>query len=163
MLISLLSISGDSASNHLLCDFAHSALSDFALCGSNVIFDPLHNSCCDLDVKKNFELAKFSSILEFMGRVPIQKALTDQRPIYKSHIKWFWKHSKYDDANKAIYSIVKVNDEKKKIIVTKALIREVVTFPNDADSPTKFPERIVKGCMLRMGYQGALNVGNYLK
>ncbi|MFS8007493.1 hypothetical protein Hanom_Chr14g01261611 [Helianthus anomalus] len=60
--------------------------------GSNVIFDPLHNSGCDFDVQKNSELAKFSGILEFMGRVPIQKALTDQRPLYKSHIKRFWKH-----------------------------------------------------------------------
>ncbi|MFS7912600.1 hypothetical protein Hanom_Chr02g00131871 [Helianthus anomalus] len=57
------------------------------LCGSNVNFDPLHNSGCDFDVQKNSELAKFSSILEFMGRIPIQKALTDQRPLYKSHIK----------------------------------------------------------------------------
>ncbi|KAF5813692.1 hypothetical protein HanXRQr2_Chr03g0101721 [Helianthus annuus] len=76
-------------------------------CGSNVIFDPLHNSCCDLDVKKNTELEKFSSILEFMGRVPIQKALMDQHPVYKSHVKRFWKHATYDEANKVIHSIVK--------------------------------------------------------
>ncbi|XP_021980562.1 uncharacterized protein LOC110876710 [Helianthus annuus] len=86
--------------------------------GSSVIFNPLHNSCCDLDVKKNTELAKFSSILEFMGRIPIQKALTGQCPLYKSHIKRFWKHSKYDEANKAIHSIVKVHNEKKEIVVT---------------------------------------------
>ncbi|KAF5799148.1 hypothetical protein HanRHA438_Chr07g0311271 [Helianthus annuus] len=47
----------------MLCDFAPNMLS-----GSSVIFDPLNNSCCDLDVKKNTELSKFSSILEFMGR-----------------------------------------------------------------------------------------------
>ncbi|MFS7899745.1 hypothetical protein Hanom_Chr00s075964g01791251 [Helianthus anomalus] len=97
--------------------------------GSNVIFDPLHNSCCDLD----------------------------------SHIKRFWKHSKYDEANKAIHSFVKVHNEKKEILITEALVREVVNFPDEADSPTRFPERMVKGCMLRMGYEGALNVGNYLK
>ncbi|KAJ0792243.1 hypothetical protein HanOQP8_Chr01g0015251 [Helianthus annuus] len=131
--------------------------------GSNVVFDPLHNSCCDLDVKKNTELAKFSSILEFMGRVPIQKALTDQRPLYKSHIKRFWKHSTYDEANKAISSIVKAHNEKKEIVITEALVREVVNFPDEEDSPTHFPERMVKGCMLRMGYDAALNVGNYLK
>ncbi|MFS8034659.1 hypothetical protein Hanom_Chr17g01583771 [Helianthus anomalus] len=28
---------------------------------------------------------------------------------------------------------------------------------------TKFPERMVKGCMLRMGYNGPLNSANYLK
>ncbi|KAJ0807746.1 hypothetical protein HanOQP8_Chr00c001g0683861 [Helianthus annuus] len=41
------------------------------LSGSNVIFDPLHTSCCDFDVEKNTELSKFSSILEFMRRIPI--------------------------------------------------------------------------------------------
>ncbi|MFS8023114.1 hypothetical protein Hanom_Chr16g01447671 [Helianthus anomalus] len=65
------------------CDFASK------LSCSNAIFDPLHNICCDFDVQKNSELAKFSSILEFMSRVPIQKAFTDQRPVYKSHIKRF--------------------------------------------------------------------------
>ncbi|MFS7909927.1 hypothetical protein Hanom_Chr02g00100351 [Helianthus anomalus] len=57
--------------------------------GSNVIFDPLHNSCCDFKVDKNSELSKFSSILECMRRIPIKKALTDQRPVYKSHVEHF--------------------------------------------------------------------------
>ncbi|MFS7945301.1 hypothetical protein Hanom_Chr06g00522661 [Helianthus anomalus] len=131
--------------------------------GSNVIFDPLQNSCCDLDVEKNTELEKFSNVLEFMGRILVQQALTDQRPVYKSHIKRFWKHSTYDEANKVIKSKVKVQNEKKEIIVTEALIREVVNFPDEADLPTRFPERMVKGCMLRMGYSGALNIRNYLK
>ncbi|KAJ0751620.1 hypothetical protein HanPI659440_Chr09g0314921 [Helianthus annuus] len=133
------------------------------LLGSNVVSDPLHNSCCDFDVQKNSELAKFSSILEFMSRIPIQKALTDQRPVYKSHIGRFWKLASYDEANKAINSIVMVQNEIKKIVITEALIREVLNFPDEEDSPTRFPERMVKGCMLRMGYDRALNVGNYLK
>ncbi|KAJ0466321.1 hypothetical protein HanIR_Chr14g0670761 [Helianthus annuus] len=131
--------------------------------GSSVVFDPLHNSCCDLDIQKYPELAKFSGILEFMGRIPIQKALTDQRPLYKSHIERFWKNASYDDQNKVISSIVEVHGKMEKILVTEALIREVINFPDEADSPTRFPERMVKGYMLRMGYQGALNAGNYLK
>ncbi|MFS7963122.1 hypothetical protein Hanom_Chr08g00734441 [Helianthus anomalus] len=49
------------------------------------------------------------------------------------------------------------------ILVIEALIREVINFPDEAESPIRFLERMVKGCMLRMDYQGALNVGNYLK
>ncbi|MFS7896254.1 hypothetical protein Hanom_Chr00s004325g01721571 [Helianthus anomalus] len=131
--------------------------------GSNVIFDPLHNRCCDFDVDKNSELSKFSSILEFMKRLPIQKALADQHLVYKSHVKRFWKHAKYDENNKVIQSVVKQHNEKKKINVTKALVREVLDFPDEAGTPTRFPERMVKGCMLRMGYAGALNNTNYLK
>ncbi|MFS7896548.1 hypothetical protein Hanom_Chr05g00405551 [Helianthus anomalus] len=69
---------------------------------SKVIFDPLHNSCCDFDEEKNTKLSEFSSILEFMRRVPIQKALTDQHLVYKSHVKRFWKHATYDKENKVI-------------------------------------------------------------
>ncbi|XP_022024182.1 glutamic acid-rich protein-like [Helianthus annuus] len=98
-----------------------------------------------------------------MRRVPIQKALTDQHLVYRSHVKRFWKHATYDEANKVIKSVVKQYDEKKPIIVSEALVREVVNFPDDANSPTKFPERMVKGCMLRIGYDGALNNTNYLK
>ncbi|KAF5781111.1 hypothetical protein HanXRQr2_Chr11g0479681 [Helianthus annuus] len=98
-----------------------------------------------------------------MGRIPIQKALSDQRPVYKSHIERFWQNASYDDQNKVISSIVEVHGKMEKILVTEALIREVINFPDEADSPMRFPERMVKGCMLRMGYQGALNAGNYLK
>ncbi|MFS7996064.1 hypothetical protein Hanom_Chr12g01125441 [Helianthus anomalus] len=98
-----------------------------------------------------------------MRRVPIQKALTDQHLVYRSHVKRFWKHATYDETNKVINSVVKQYDEKKSIIVTEALVREVLDFPDDANSPTKFPERMVKGCMLRMGYDGELNNANYLK
>ncbi|KAJ0752672.1 hypothetical protein HanPI659440_Chr09g0327041 [Helianthus annuus] len=98
-----------------------------------------------------------------MGRIPIQKALTDQRPLYRSHIERFWKNANYDEQNKVISSVVEVHGKLEKILVTKALIREVINFLDEADSPMRFPERMVKGCMLRMGYQGALNAGNYLK
>ncbi|KAF5808636.1 hypothetical protein HanXRQr2_Chr04g0147801 [Helianthus annuus] len=130
---------------------------------SNVVFDPVHNSCCDSDVQKNPELESFRSILEFMGRIPIKKALTDQRPIYKSHIDRFWKNATYDEQSQVISFVVEVHGKMETILVTEALIREVVNFPDEADYPTRFPERIVKGCMLSMGYRGALNAGNYLK
>ncbi|KAJ0605732.1 hypothetical protein HanHA300_Chr02g0066301 [Helianthus annuus] len=38
-----------------------------------------------------------------------------------------------------------------------------MSFPDEADYPTRFPERMVKGCMLRLGYRSTLNTGNYLK
>ncbi|MFS7986518.1 hypothetical protein Hanom_Chr11g01011271 [Helianthus anomalus] len=98
-----------------------------------------------------------------MRRLPILKALTDQHLVYRSHVKRFWKHATYDEASKVINSIVKQYDEKKPIIVSEALVRELLDFSDDANSPTKFPERMVKGCMLRMGYDGALNSANYLK
>ncbi|MFS7918521.1 hypothetical protein Hanom_Chr03g00202161 [Helianthus anomalus] len=56
---------------------------------SNVIFDPLHNSCCDFDEQKIPKLSDFRSILEFMRRLPIQNALTNQHLVFKSHIKRF--------------------------------------------------------------------------
>ncbi|MFS7904594.1 hypothetical protein Hanom_Chr01g00037951 [Helianthus anomalus] len=130
---------------------------------ANVLFDPVHNSCCDLDVEKNPELKNFSSILDFMDRIPIKKALTDQRPIYRSHISRFWKNATYDEQSKVMSSVVEVHGKLETIIVTEALVREVVNFPDEADYPTRFPERMVKGCMLRLGYRGALNTGNYLK
>ncbi|MFS7918500.1 hypothetical protein Hanom_Chr03g00201921 [Helianthus anomalus] len=89
---------------------------------SNVIFDPLHNSCCDFDEQKIPKLSNFRSILEFMRRLPIQKALTNQHLVFKSHGKRFWKHATYDEKNKVINSVVKQNDEKKPIIISEALV-----------------------------------------
>ncbi|MFS7966554.1 hypothetical protein Hanom_Chr09g00775081 [Helianthus anomalus] len=138
-----------------------SLISQFS--SSNVLFDPVHNSGCDLDIVKNTELANFSSILDFMNRIPIKKALTDLRPIYRSHIGRFWENATYDEQSKVISSVVEVNGKLEPILVTEALVREVVNFPDEANYPTRFHEKMVKGCMLRMGYRGALNTGNYLK
>ncbi|KAM0057975.1 hypothetical protein Hdeb2414_s0005g00164761 [Helianthus debilis subsp. tardiflorus] len=108
-------------------------------------------------------MAEFKSILEFMKRLPIQKALTNQRLVFRSHIERFWKNATYDEENKTINSIVSLNNKDKPIIITEQLVREVINFPDDKNSPTRFPEKMVKGCMLRTGYNGPLNKANYLK
>ncbi|XP_022007499.1 inner centromere protein A-like [Helianthus annuus] len=56
----------------------------------------------------------------------------------------------YDEESKVITSIVSLNGEDKEIVITEQLVREVLDFPDDENSPTKFPERMVKGWMLRM-------------
>ncbi|KAJ0690940.1 putative RNA-directed DNA polymerase [Helianthus annuus] len=55
---------------------------------SIVQFDPLHNICCVYDEKLP-KMAEFKSILEFMKRLPIQKALTNQHLVFRSHIERF--------------------------------------------------------------------------
>ncbi|KAM0061224.1 hypothetical protein Hdeb2414_s0004g00133461 [Helianthus debilis subsp. tardiflorus] len=127
---------------------------------SIVEFDPSHNICCVYDEKLP-KMAVFKSILEFMKRLPIPKALTNQHNVFRSHIERFWKNAKYDEENKVITSIVSLKE--KEIVITEQLVREVLDFPDDENSPMKFLERMVKGCMLRMGYNGPLNSANYLK
>ncbi|KAJ0561282.1 hypothetical protein HanHA300_Chr06g0221141 [Helianthus annuus] len=108
-------------------------------------------------------MVMFKDILEFMERLPIQKALTDQHKVFKSHVAYFWKNAKYDEVNDVINSKISIDGEDKDIIITEQLVREVLEFPDDENSPTGFLERMVKGCMLRMGYNGPLNKANYLK
>ncbi|KAJ0447992.1 hypothetical protein HanRHA438_Chr17g0819101 [Helianthus annuus] len=129
----------------------------------NVLFDPVHNSCIDLDVEKCPLLSEFSSILDYMNRIPVKKAMIDQKPLYRSHISRFWINAKYDEESKVISSVVEVDGKLETILVTEALVREVMNFPDEANYPTRFPECMVKGCMLRLGYRNTLNTGNYLK
>ena len=107
---------------------------------TNVLFDPVHNSCVDLDVEKCPLLSEFSSILTYMDRIPVKKAMTEQRPLYRSHISRFWKSAKYDGENKVISAEVEVNGKIETILVTEALVREVMNFPDEANYPTRFPE-----------------------
>ncbi|KAM0026087.1 hypothetical protein Hdeb2414_s0020g00554081 [Helianthus debilis subsp. tardiflorus] len=132
------------------------------LFASIVEYDPLHNICCVYD-KELPKMAAFKGILELMERLPIQKALTNQHLVFRSHIKYFWENAKYDEESKTITSIVSLEGKDKSIIITEQLVREVLNFPDDENSPTKFPEWMVKGCMLRMGYNGDLNKANYSK
>ncbi|KAJ0750850.1 hypothetical protein HanLR1_Chr05g0186661 [Helianthus annuus] len=128
-----------------------------------VLFNPIHNVCCTLDEEQNPMLSEFKDILEFMKRIPILKALTEKRLVFRSHIKRFWKYASYDDQNKTINSVVKINDEKKPIVISEAVVREVIEFPDEENSPIKLLEKMVKGCLLRMGYVGDLNSASYLK
>ncbi|MFS7987651.1 hypothetical protein Hanom_Chr11g01025401 [Helianthus anomalus] len=128
----------------------------------NVEFDPSHNICC-VYYETLPKMVVFKDILEFMKRLPIQKALTNQYSVFRSHIAYFWKNAQYDEVNDVINSKVSLNGEDKDIIIIEQLIREVLDFPDDENFPTGFPERMVKGCMLRMGYTGPLNNANYLK
>ncbi|MFS7936113.1 hypothetical protein Hanom_Chr05g00411611 [Helianthus anomalus] len=137
-------------------------LFETSTCASNVQFDPLHNICCVYD-EKIPKMADFKGMLEFMKILPIQEALTNQHLVFRSHIEHLWENATYDEESKTINSVVSLNGQNKPIIITKHLVREVLNFPDDVDSPTKFPERMVKGCMLRMGYSGSLNKANYLK
>ncbi|MFS7946295.1 hypothetical protein Hanom_Chr06g00534321 [Helianthus anomalus] len=105
----------------------------------------------------------FKEISEFMKHLLIQKAITNQHKVFKSHVAHFWKNASYDEVNDVINSSLSIDGEDKAIIITEQLVREVLEFPDDDNSPTWFPERMVKGCMLRMGYNGPLNKANYLK
>ncbi|MFS8007265.1 hypothetical protein Hanom_Chr14g01258981 [Helianthus anomalus] len=114
---------------------------------SNVQFDPLHNICCVYDEKLS-KMVAFKESMEFIKR---------------SHIERLWKNAKYDEEKKVITSIVSLNGQNKEIVISEQLVREVLDLPDDEVSPTKFQERMVKGCMLRMGYNGPLNSANNLK
>ncbi|MFS7997538.1 hypothetical protein Hanom_Chr12g01142951 [Helianthus anomalus] len=75
----------------------------FIFQASNVQLDPLHNICCVYGEKLP-KMVVFKEILEFMKRLPIQKALTDQHLVFRSHVERFWKNAKYDKENKVITS-----------------------------------------------------------
>ncbi|MFS7946485.1 hypothetical protein Hanom_Chr06g00536831 [Helianthus anomalus] len=83
-------------------------LYDCVLKPTKVLFNPIHNACCDLDEEQNPLLSEFRSILEFMKRIPIQKALTDRQLVFRSHIKRFWKHGTYDDQPKQSIQLLSV-------------------------------------------------------
>ncbi|MFS7963306.1 hypothetical protein Hanom_Chr08g00736541 [Helianthus anomalus] len=129
---------------------------------SNVVFEPSHNICCVYDDTLP-KMVVFKEIWEFMKRLPIQKALTNQHKVFKTYVAHFWKNAKFNEVNDMVNSSVSIDGEDKEIIITEQLVREVLEFPDDDNSPTGFPERMVKGCMLRMGYNGPLNKENYFK
>ncbi|MFS7997042.1 hypothetical protein Hanom_Chr12g01137061 [Helianthus anomalus] len=85
---------------------------------SNVLFEPSHNICCVYDETLP-KMIVFKDILEFMKRLPIQKALTNHHNVFKSHVDRFWKKASYDEVNDVINSLVHVDNEDKEIIITE--------------------------------------------
>ncbi|MFS7962248.1 hypothetical protein Hanom_Chr08g00724421 [Helianthus anomalus] len=51
-------------------------------------------------------------------RLKIQKALSDQRLVFISHIKHFWENATYDKEHKTINYVVSVNGEDRPIIIS---------------------------------------------
>ncbi|MFS8018445.1 hypothetical protein Hanom_Chr15g01392131 [Helianthus anomalus] len=66
-----------------------------------VEFDPSHNTCCVYDEKLP-KMVVFKDILEFMKRLPIQKALTNQHRVFRSYIDHFWKNAHYDEESDVV-------------------------------------------------------------
>ncbi|KAM0014139.1 hypothetical protein Hdeb2414_s0037g00732261 [Helianthus debilis subsp. tardiflorus] len=83
---------------------------------SNVQFDPSHNIFCVYDETLP-KMVMFKDILEFMKRLPIQKVLTNQHKVFKSHVAHFWKNVVYDAENDVINSSVSIDGEDKEIMV----------------------------------------------
>ncbi|KAJ0785254.1 hypothetical protein HanOQP8_Chr02g0041071 [Helianthus annuus] len=104
---------------------------------SNVQFDPSHNICYVYDETLP-KMVVFKEILPFMKRLSIQKALTNQHRVFRSHIAHFWKNAKFDEENNVINSLVIIDGEDKEIIITEQLVREVLDFLDDENSPTGF-------------------------
>ncbi|MFS8017019.1 hypothetical protein Hanom_Chr15g01375351 [Helianthus anomalus] len=73
--------------------------------------------CCVYDATLP-KMVVFKEILEFIKRLPIQKALTNQDKVFKSHVAHFWKNASYDEVNDFINSSVSIDDEDKAIIIT---------------------------------------------
>ncbi|KAJ0733465.1 hypothetical protein HanPI659440_Chr11g0408571 [Helianthus annuus] len=105
----------------------------------------------------------FKPILDFMNRIRIKKALTDQHKAYRSHIERFWQNAKFIADPPSIQSFVKVGNEDVEVVITEDLIRRVLDFGDRPEDPTGYPARMVKGCFYRMGYTGHVNETNFSK
>ncbi|KAM0005866.1 putative transcription factor/ chromatin remodeling BED-type(Zn) family [Helianthus debilis subsp. tardiflorus] len=125
-------------------------------------FDPKHNICCVLD-KESPKMKPFVEMVPFIERSRIKKAVTDQCPAYRTHIETFWMNAKFVDSPPRIRSVVKEGNVDKEVVITEALIREVLAFGDKPEDPTGYSERMVKGCFMRMGYKGHVNTPNFLK
>ncbi|KAF5789479.1 putative transcription factor/ chromatin remodeling BED-type(Zn) family [Helianthus annuus] len=125
-------------------------------------FDPKHNICCVLD-KESPKMKPFVEMVPFIERSRIKKAVTDQCPAYRTHIETFWMNAKFVDSPPRIHSVVKDGNVDKEVVITEALIREVLAFGDKPEDPTGYSERMVKGCFMRMGYKGHVNTPNFLK
>ncbi|KAJ0827652.1 hypothetical protein HanRHA438_Chr17g0828281 [Helianthus annuus] len=67
-----------------------------------------------------------------MNRIPVKKAMIDQRPLYRSHISRFWINAKYEDAVEEVIDVSKeMNEEAPKEIADKALMSKLKEVLDD--------------------------------
>ncbi|MFS7978459.1 hypothetical protein Hanom_Chr10g00915731 [Helianthus anomalus] len=119
----------------------------------------MHNIFCVLD-RSLPKIESFKGILDFMDRIRIQKALTDQHKAYRSHVERFFSAARFDEKDNAIHSYTHVENEDIEVIITKAYIRRVLEFNDKEDYHVGYPERLANRCFFRMGYTGFVNDPN---
>ncbi|MFS8033745.1 hypothetical protein Hanom_Chr17g01573201 [Helianthus anomalus] len=110
----------------------------------------------------------FKEILKFIKDSRIHKALTDQHKCYGSPMRAFWNNAGYEEADKTIYSTVKMKDENGKDIdvevkITVGDLRRVLDFKDKDEDPIIVSERLCKGMWMRMRYTGFVNDPAYTK
>ena len=103
----------------------------------------------------------FRDIYPFMRRSRILYAITTHCMPYTSIIRDFWSKAVINCETKETF--IESEVQGKKVIVTEAIIREVLKFGDKAEDPKALDERLVKGCFQRMGYTGEINATRYNK
>ncbi|KAJ0508964.1 hypothetical protein HanIR_Chr11g0523291 [Helianthus annuus] len=112
-------------------------------------------------------MTPFKDTAKFLRESRINKALTDRTKVYESHVRMFWKSTRYDENTKMIYSAVQKKDVNDKDIDIEVKfdvgdVRRVLDLGHSDDDPTIVPERLCKGLWFRMGFSAHVN-DKYLK
>nr|GEY78566.1 hypothetical protein [Tanacetum cinerariifolium] len=112
------------------------------------LFDDTHNVVAVLE--KSDDAEGFKQIIDFLSGTYIHYALTVNPHIYISCIKQFWKTAsvKHSGDVTRLQALV----DKKKIVISEAVIREILQI-NDADGVVCLPNEDIFAGLAQIGYE----------
>ncbi|MFS8019472.1 hypothetical protein Hanom_Chr15g01404181 [Helianthus anomalus] len=112
-------------------------------------------------------MTPFKDTAKFLQESMVNKALNDRTVVYESHVRMFWKSTRYEEKEKMIYSAIQKRDENDKKIDVEIKfnvgdLRRLLDLGDTDEDLTIISERLCKGLWCRMGLEGNVN-RNFLK
>ncbi|HEY5235956.1 MAG TPA: hypothetical protein VIJ14_07250 [Rhabdochlamydiaceae bacterium] len=116
--------------------------------------EPRHNTVAFLDANL-VEAQTYIDMIQFLRRSRIYFAITADPPIYSNLIEDFWSSAQFHCETDP--PCIRATVEGTVVEITEQIVRDVLRFGDVGEERTEFPMFLIRGCFLRMGYNGDIN------
>ena len=110
-----------------------------------------HNICAYLDQKMRYANT-FGDIIGFLKRSRIAYAVSTDYQAYESNQQDFWTHAEIDSSQ--LPTLIRSSVKGNPVIVSAECIRRLWKFNDKSSDPTNLDASLIKGCFMRMKYDG---------
>ncbi|KAF5758638.1 hypothetical protein HanXRQr2_Chr16g0731501 [Helianthus annuus] len=117
-------------------------------------FISTHNQAGYLAAPPEKHKRLYTSLIKGLNSCRLVHALRDNPVVYESLVQDFWKAARFEVQGVDGKEMIEAEIQKKKIVVTEQMIREVLQFGDNESDPIDLPSGTVEAILPRLSYEG---------
>ncbi|MFS7980350.1 hypothetical protein Hanom_Chr10g00938401 [Helianthus anomalus] len=117
-------------------------------------FISTHNQAGYLAAPPEKHKRLYTSLIKGLNSCRLIHALRDNPVVYESLVQDFWKTARFEAQGADGKGMIEAEIQKKKIIITEQMLREVLKFGDTESDPIELPSDIIEATLPRLSYEG---------